>query len=334
MPNEVIANEMRDLLRTQWHRFIDDTEHMRPQLHTYSRRLTANIWDAEDLLQDALLRAFASLATVDDPIDNMQAYIYRIITNLWIDQVRSRGVIEYCEDIAEESSGEITDAERLTAVTEASRELLKRLPPKQLAAILMKDVLDASLEDTAVALQSTVGAVKSLLSRGRKNLTRYSVVTNQLPCPPRALVERFVELFNQEDKPGLLALILDNAIAGNVGTDIEWGYAAHRSKTSWINGSIGGHPEWPAIFRFEAQRAECAIYHDEPIVLHFRTRRGHEALEGVIRLRDEENMINELRSYSFCPDLVRHVATHFQIDVRTGSYRYPTPTRGARFMDL
>jgi len=324
---------MRDVLRGQWHKFIDETQHMRPQLHSYARRLTANVWDAEDLMQDALLRAFGSLATVDDPIENLQAYINRILTNLWIDQVRSRGVVEYRAEAVGYSETEETDTDRLVVLADASRELLRALPPKQMAAILLKDVFGNSLEDTAASLQTTVGAVKSLLSRGRKNLTHYVVSPKSTPCPSKVIVDRFVALFNAGDQQGLLKLLLDNAVAGNVGTDTEWGYAAHRSKTSWLNGSLGGHPEWPVKYQFESQRAESALYRGEPLILHFRTRDGIEALEGVVRLQQEEELISELSSYSFCPELVQHIAQHFQVLVRTGSYRYPTPAPAEKYMD-
>ena len=325
--------QMRDALRQQWHQFIDLTESIRPQLHAYCRKLTPNIWAAEDLVQETLLRAFGTLAKVDDPILNPRAYILRIATDLWIDQLRQDSIIEYVDVEPDEVAGISTKTEQLAIVTDASRQLLHAVPPKQLAAFLMKDIFDASLEETAEALQTTTGAVKSLLSRSRANVKRYSSEPSQRVVPPVDVVERFVELFNLGDKAGLLELLLDNAVAGNVGTDTEWGYDGHRSPTSWLNGSMGGHPEWPAAFRFESQRAECVTYKSEPIVLVFRTRRGREAMEVVVRLTADESKISELRSYSFCPEVKREIASYFGIAVRAGRYRYPTPTPGASYLD-
>ena len=328
-----ITDETRNALREQWHQFIDSTTSMRPQLHAYCRKLTSNVWDAEDLVQETLLRAFGTLSTIDDPIENPRAYILRIATNLWIDQIRRAGVIEYIANKDIELVDDHHSTESLVQIAEAGRALLSSLPPKQLAAILLKDVFDCSLEETAEALQTTVGAAKSLLSRGRKNSARYTLKATSRDVPSMKVVNRFVELFNEEDKTGLLELILDNAVAGNVGTDTEWGYSAHRSKTSWINGSIGGHPEWPVEFRFDSQRVSCETYLGEPIILLFRTRKGAEAMESVIRLTTVGHQISELRSYSFCPELKREIAIFFEVEFRAGRYRYPTPSHGKRFMD-
>ena len=62
MTNLTIRSEMRHVLRAEWHRFIDDKVSLRPALYQYCRKLTYDVWDAEDLVQETLLRAFASLA--------------------------------------------------------------------------------------------------------------------------------------------------------------------------------------------------------------------------------------------------------------------------------
>lgn len=327
-----LTTPMRDALRTQWHEFIDLTESIRPSLYGYCRQLTSNIWEAEDLVQDTLLKSFATLATVDDPIVNPKAYILRIATNLWIDRVRRGSVVSFVNEPKEMATADNT-AERLVETNEASRNLLQALPPKQLAAMLMKDIFDATLEETAAVLQISVGAVKSLLSRGRDNLERYVLAPVEQHPPPQSLVDTFVELFNREDKEGLLSLLLDDAVAGNVGTDTEWGRDGHRSPKSWLNGSLGGHPEWPKAHRFESQRAETVDYQHEPIVILYRTRNGREAMESMIRLSAADNRISEIRSYSFCPESKQAVADHIGVYVRPGAYRYPTPSPGSAFMD-
>src|SRR5215813_5604411 len=54
-----IPDTLRDDLRTAWHRYVDQLVPLRPALYGYCRRLAGNVWDAEDLVQDTLLRAFA-----------------------------------------------------------------------------------------------------------------------------------------------------------------------------------------------------------------------------------------------------------------------------------
>ena len=53
-----LPDALRDELRSAWHRYVDLLAPLRPALHGYCRRLTGNVWDAEDLVQDALLRAY------------------------------------------------------------------------------------------------------------------------------------------------------------------------------------------------------------------------------------------------------------------------------------
>src|SRR5919204_3686989 len=81
---------LRDDLRTAWHRYIDMLVPLRPALYGYCRRLAGNAWDAEDLAQDTLLRAFGQWGVTYPPIRNPRAYLLRIATNVWIDTLRRR----------------------------------------------------------------------------------------------------------------------------------------------------------------------------------------------------------------------------------------------------
>jgi len=323
----------RDALRRQWHSFLDSTAEIRPQLFAYCRKLTFNLWEAEDLVQDTLLRAFSVLAQVDEPIENPRGYILRIATNLWLDRVRRSRLVQWAEVDPDLIQDESETAERLVEMVAASKRLLGSASPRQVSAVLLKDVFGATLEEISIALQSTQGAIKGLLSRGRLKLENAADLPPNDGGPSAALVDRFVELYNDADQEGLLELILDNAVAGNVGTDTEWGYGPHRSRTSWVNGSLGGHPEWPKEFIYDSQRAQSVNYLGEHLVLVFRTRNDKEALESVIRLGEEDGRIRELRAYSFCPELKREIARHFDVPVRGTSYRYPTPSDGKRYMD-
>ncbi|HVN36726.1 MAG TPA: RNA polymerase sigma factor [Myxococcota bacterium] len=328
-----LPDALREDLRAAWQRYLDFVQPLRPALHVYCRRLTRDLWDAEDLVQDTLLRAFGSLGRIHDPVRNPRSYLLRTATNLWIDRHRRRereaaalaGAKVEADVVAGRSgaspSGELRDA---------GMRLL-RLPPRERAAVLLKDVFDLDLEESAEVLETTVGAVKSALHRARERL-RESEPERDEPAAPRgpvpsvSLVDRFVALFNAADRPGLLALVLDNATVENVGGGgLHWGYDGHRSKKSWFEGALGGHPDWPAWFQFESQRMERALFRGEPILLHFHTRRGRESLDGVHRLEEEDGRVSRLRSYGFCPETVREVGEALGLPVLTGIYRAPTP---------
>jgi RNA polymerase sigma-70 factor (ECF subfamily) len=81
---------LRNEMRTAWYRYVDVIAPLRPALHGYCRRLTRNLWDAEDLVQDTLLRAFGHLGLINHPIRNPRAYLLRTATNVWIDELRRR----------------------------------------------------------------------------------------------------------------------------------------------------------------------------------------------------------------------------------------------------
>src|SRR5215471_10493837 len=90
MANPELSQDIHDGLRAAWHRYLDLTSPFRPDLHRYCRRLTRDLWDAEDLVQETLLRAFATLSVMNGTIQNPRGYLVRTATHLWIDMLRRR----------------------------------------------------------------------------------------------------------------------------------------------------------------------------------------------------------------------------------------------------
>ena len=91
MADAELPDALRDELRAAWHRYLDLVAPLRPALHRYCRRLTGNLWDAEDLVQETLLRAFGTLGSLHQRVENPRAYLFRAATNVWIDTLRRRG---------------------------------------------------------------------------------------------------------------------------------------------------------------------------------------------------------------------------------------------------
>jgi len=325
-----LPDDMRDEMRAAWHRYLDLLNPFRPALHAYCYRLTGNLWDTEDLVQDSLLRAFGYLGRLHDPIRNPRAYLLRTATNAWIDRLRRHET--EAKALAQTEAPTHAEPHSGGAVRDAGRALLERLAPRERAAVILKDVFDLSLEVSAEVLETSVGAVKAALHRGRKRLRapeeEGSVRENTASA---ALVDRFVELFNAADKPGLLELVLDNATVENVGVGAQWGREQHRGKHSWFEGALGGHPEWPPEWHYEARHAERVMFRGEPIVLFQVTRGGKQAVEIVVRLEEQAGSVSKLRCYGFCPETTRAVAEELGEEVRTGIYRYPTPEPGRSY---
>src|SRR5260370_17435253 len=81
--------------------FLEAVSQLRPQLHRYCSRMTGSITDGEDVVQDALFRAYRSLDTFDDSRP-LVPWLFRIAHNQCIDFLRRRGVREEAEDAAAE----------------------------------------------------------------------------------------------------------------------------------------------------------------------------------------------------------------------------------------
>jgi RNA polymerase sigma-70 factor, ECF subfamily len=326
-----LPDGLRDELRGAWHRYIDLVAPLRPALHGYCRRLTGNVWDAEDLVQDALLRAFGTLGSVHHSIESPKAYLLRVATNLWIDGQRRRD--SESAALAAGAGAPATGGGSAGAVRDAGKALLQRLAPQERAAVLLKDAFDMSLEEVAGVLGTSVGAVKAALHRGRARLQEpEGGPASRRPVPSMQLVDRFVAGYNAADKAGLVALMLDGASVENVGSGIEFGpREGFERESGFLHKAVYGHPEWPPEFQHEAARMERAVYEGEPVALGLVTRRGREALEQLLRFDEEEGQIRRLRGYAFCPETMREVGEALGLRVRTGLYRYPTPAPGVNY---
>lgn len=68
------AFDVQSDVRAPWRRYVDALASFRPALHGYCCRLTGNVWDGEDLLQDTLLRVFGLLGKIDRDLENPKAY--------------------------------------------------------------------------------------------------------------------------------------------------------------------------------------------------------------------------------------------------------------------
>ena len=308
-------------LRAGWHRFVDELAPLRPILHGYCRKLAGNVFDAEDLVQDTLLRAFAQWGVTEPAIRNPKAYLLRTATNVWIDTLRrreteSRAPFADPDEVAAPGPGPGVASE----LRDAGARLMQRLAPQERAALLLRESFDMSLEEIAELLATTTGAVKAALHRGRDRL-REPVARHPSPSP--ALIDRFIERFHAKDVDGLLALMLEGASAENVGNSYHIGSDPSAGHPRFVRALVHGHPEWPAEIQWQAARLERRDFHGEPIVLHLVTRKGRESLMAVLRFDEREGRIARIRSYGFCPDTIRAIGEELALPVYTGLYRAP-----------
>ncbi|MGO9607963.1 MAG: sigma-70 family RNA polymerase sigma factor [Candidatus Binataceae bacterium] len=312
------SDELQAELRRAWGRFLDVVEPSRPGLHRYCRRMAGNVWEAEDLMQETLLRAFGTIGRRDlAEIGNPRAYLFRIATNLWIDQVgRRRADSADLDTFASSEPG----PEQTAATREAGAALIEFARPQERAAVVLKDVFDFTLEEIASLLSTTIGAVKSALHRGRARLQApLSNSSHGRRAPSTELVDHFVEAFNARDIPRLTELLLQNVTLEVQGVGGERGHERlMNEKDGWFPNTMYGHDRDEGGIR----RAERRLYRGEPIIVHWRRRDESEAIEEVDRLEEEDGRVARIRDYSYCPETLSEVAAELGLPVRTHGYRH------------
>ncbi len=322
MNEPVFNDDMHGGAKGAWQTYLGTLDPIRPALHRFCRRLTGDIWDTEDLIQDTLLRGFALLGSVQYKIENPRAYILRIASNLWIDRCRRVGLeAAILADQAREAEEAPSTQEQAARVRDAGTALLQRLGPQERAAVLLRDVFESSLEETAEILGTTTGAVKAALHRAREKLAPGDPPKHR-PSPDRAVVAKFCAAYNARDKDALLALMLDNAAIEMTGVDLEVGRKAFTREPGWFYWNLNGPPGVPREQQ-QPVRWLPADHEGETLVLVLATTHdGVERVSSVMRLATEDEKVARVRVYAFCPDSVAEVAEAKSLPVQRGWYSF------------
>ena len=209
--------------------------------------MLGSVHDADDALQDALLRAWRRLATFEGR-SSFRAWLYRIATNVCLDLISSRPkrvlpidhgppaapgddladpLIEsvWVEPFADEVSGleagySSPEAryERRESVELAFIVAMQHLPPNQRAVLLLRDVLGFSAREAAEALGTTVASANGALRRARRAAAErlpgqsQQVTLRQLGDDRlRKLVQRYIDAWERADVEAILAMLTEDA---------------------------------------------------------------------------------------------------------------------------
>ncbi len=219
------------------------TEPHRRELQVHCYRMLGSFQDAEDALQDTMISAWKGLAGFDGRA-SIRTWLYRIATNRCLDALRSAsrrpakqwdtpgfeppeptrlGEIVWLEPypdnlldgaisvpLGPEARYEQTESISLAFVT-----ALQLLPARQLAVLILRDVLGFHADEVAEMLDTTVESVKSALKRARAGL-RQRRTTDREPTPTAdssaedAIVAKFVNAYASADIEALVALLTDD----------------------------------------------------------------------------------------------------------------------------
>ena len=316
-------------LRASWHGFVETYEPLRSELYRYCRHLTRSPWDAEDLAQDALARAFATLGQMGEAPPNPRAWLFRVASNLWLDQLRRR---RREEPLGERDEGATASDAR--AAREAAGTLIGQLSPQERAAVVLKDVFDLALEEIAEALSTTPGAVKAALHRGRGKLVEPPRAAARSPAP--AVLDAFCAAFNAGDLDRLTSLLLEAAAVEVVGATTQYGpeaarrtvlygmlFGSARMATADVNG--GMEARFMQGVLPEPARVEAVAHRGEWILVHWYGHRDGEAVRAITCLEVDGDRVARLHNYFFEPDFIADVCGELGLPWRSNGYRWFLP---------
>jgi RNA polymerase sigma-70 factor (ECF subfamily) len=168
-------------------RFAEDAMPFMDALYTAAMRMTHNAADAEDLVQETFLRGYRGYPRFEEGT-NLRAWLYRILTNTFINSYRSKqrrpqeSDLDDVEDLylyrrlgglEASQRGRSAEDELMDVVTDAEvKAALDELPEQFRVAVLLADVEGFSYKEIADILDIPIGTVMSRLHRGRKGLQR------------------------------------------------------------------------------------------------------------------------------------------------------------------
>jgi RNA polymerase sigma-70 factor (ECF subfamily) len=188
---------------------------MRPKLHRYCARMVGSVIDGEDVLQDALIKAVESLASVG-PVGNPEGWLFRIAHNTALDFLRRRNRQQALRS-AEEVDMIADEADTVTSrqIASASLRTFMRLPVAQRASVILMDVLGCSLQEICEVMDFSLPAVKAALHRGRAQLRELADEPEDRPQPKLSDADRdrlgaYVAHFNARDFDAIRAMIADD----------------------------------------------------------------------------------------------------------------------------
>jgi RNA polymerase sigma-70 factor (ECF subfamily) len=187
----------------------------RRALHLHCYRMLGSLHDADDALQETMLRAWRGSDRYE-PRAQLGAWLHTIATNVCLTALarsRSRPVdlVEDLEHLQPYPDRLLDDLVQRETVELAFITAMQLLPPKQRAVLILRDVLGWSAREVADALGDSVGAVTSALQRARKGVEGARRHHSEHAAQERALVQRFMAAWDAVDIDALVALLTADA---------------------------------------------------------------------------------------------------------------------------
>ncbi|HEX2149205.1 MAG TPA: RNA polymerase subunit sigma-70, partial [Actinomycetota bacterium] len=213
--------------------FAAGTERHRRELHVHCYRMLAAFEEAEDAVQETLLKAWRNRDSFDGS-ELFRAWLYRIATNVCLDAIRRKGrrpvaartyaEVPWLQPYPDRLLDEIAPSEQEPDALAVNRETIELaflaamqvLPPRQRAALIARDVLGWTANETAKLLQTSVAAANSALQRARMTMQghlparRTEWAAGELSPQERSLLDRFIDAHERCDAAAALAIAAED----------------------------------------------------------------------------------------------------------------------------
>ncbi|GIE82114.1 RNA polymerase sigma factor [Actinoplanes philippinensis] len=217
---------------------MDDAfEMFRGDLLAHCYRMSGSFTEAEDLVQETMLRAWKAADRYDPSRASVRTWLHRIATNVCLTALAGRSRrplpsglgpagdphtpltpdpgVTWLEPFPDMRLGDPADtAQQRAGLRLALVAALQLLPARQRAALVLREVLQLPAAEVAIALDCTVAAVNSGLQRARATLRQAGPLLDEMrePADPgeRATVERYLAAFEAADVPGLTRLLAED----------------------------------------------------------------------------------------------------------------------------
>jgi RNA polymerase sigma-70 factor (ECF subfamily) len=243
-------------------------EQHRVELTAYCYRMLGSAFEAEDAVQETLVRAWRSFDRFEGRAA-LRSWLYRIATNVCLDMLKGRQrrarpmdlgparepvesnlntlpEVTWIQPVPDALVAPEDDPAEVAVARETIRlafvAALQHLPPRQRAVLILCEVLRWQATEVAELLDTTVASVNSALQRARATLAEGNVSATD-PSPPldesdRALLDRYVEAFERYDIEALTSLIREDATQSMPPYDL-WLRGRDDIFTWWLGPGIG-----------------------------------------------------------------------------------------------
>jgi RNA polymerase sigma-70 factor, ECF subfamily len=232
-------------------------------IHLHCYRMTGSLTDADDMVQETLLKAWRRIDTFEGRAP-FRAWLYKIATNACLNELAARGrpqflvarpwssggpplaeiehLQPYPDRLLDDAADPAARFDRKESVALAFIAMIQLLPPRQRAVLLLRDVLAWSAREAADSLECSVASVNSALQRARSTLrARFGGrgsginVVSVSDVSERRLLSRFMDAWERSDLDALAALLKEDAILAMPGVPAAEPGSLHVSPT-WFRG--------------------------------------------------------------------------------------------------